>query len=135
MGMASYRAVLLYSNSLRSTSYALNMIGARGELFIAPGDEVYAGLVIGENSRSGDLEVNPIRSKGLTNVRTVLKEEKAAFAAVKRLSVEDLISYMNDDEVIEVTPKSVRLRKKVLDAGERAQAQKVKKQQRDAKKK
>ena len=133
--MASYRAVLLYSNSLRSTSYALNMIGERGELFIAPGDEVYAGMVIGENSRSGDLEVNPIRSKGLTNVRTVLKEEKASFAAVKRLSVEDLISYMNDDEVIEVTPKSVRLRKKVLDAGERARAQKVKKQQRDAKKK
>ena len=111
------------------------MIGERGELFIAPGDEVYAGMVIGENSRSGDLEVNPIRSKGLTNVRTVLKEEKASFAAVKRLSVEDLISYMNDDEVIEVTPKSVRLRKKVLDAGERARAQKVKKQQRDAKKK
>ena len=127
--------MLLYSNSLRSTSYALNMIGERGELFIAPGDEVYAGMVIGENSRSGDLEVNPIRSKGLTNVRTVLKEEKASFAAVKRLSVEDLISYMNDDEVIEVTPKSVRLRKKVLDAGERARAQKVKKQQRDAKKK
>ena len=64
-----------------------------------------------------------------------MKEEKASFSAVRRLSVEDLISYMNDDEVIEVTPKSVRLRKKVLDSGERARAQKVKKQQRDAMKK
>ena len=64
-----------------------------------------------------------------------MKEEKASFAAVKRLSVEDLISYMNDDEVIEVTPKSVRLRKKTLDAGERAREARAKKQQREAKKK
>ena len=92
-------------------------------------------MVIGENSRQADLEVNPVKAKALTNMRTVLKEEKASFSAVRRLSVEDLISYMSDDEVIEVTPKSVRLRKKVLDAGQRQRAAKSKKQQRDAKNK
>ena len=115
----------------KATTYALNLIAERGVLFIDVGDEVYPGMVIGENSRSGDLEVNPVKAKELTNVRSVNKEEKAKIPPPRRLNVEEMIAYMGDDEVIEVTPLSVRLRKLELDAGARARATKLKKKQND----
>ena len=93
------------------------------------GCQVYPGMVIGENSRPGDMDVNPVRAKAVSNIRTVNKDEKVFLPPAKKRTVEELIGYMNDDEVIEVTPKSVRLRKAVLDAGERARAARSKKKQ------
>lgn len=89
-------------------------------------------MVIGENSRPGDIDVNPVKSKAVTNIRTVNKDEKVVLPPAKKMTVEELIGYMNDDEIIEVTPKSVRLRKALLDAGERARAARSKKKQKDA---
>ncbi|GMH63451.1 hypothetical protein TrRE_jg4255 [Triparma retinervis] len=132
LGEGLEKGKLVCSEAGKATGYALNMIGERGSLFVEPGDEVYPGMVVGENSRAGDLDVNAVRAKGLTNVRTVLKEEKANIAVAEKKSVEEIIAYMGDDEVIEVTPLSVRLRKRVLDAGERSRIARVKKQQREA---
>jgi len=113
----------------KASLYALASISKRGELFVAPGEEVYSGMVIGENAKVGDLEVNAVRSKATTNVRSVNKDEKLYLAPPKKMSVEELIGYMNDDEVIEITPKSVRLRKTILDSGARERNAKKRKQQ------
>mmetsp|Transcript_22939 Transcript_22939/g.33599 ORF Transcript_22939/g.33599 Transcript_22939/m.33599 type:complete len:94 (+) Transcript_22939:1-282(+) len=86
-------------------------------------------MVIGENSRAGDMEVNPVRAKEASNVRTVNKDEKMYLSPPKRMSIEELIGYMNDDEVLEVTPKSVRLRKAELDSGARERAARSRKKQ------
>jgi GTP-binding protein len=116
----------------KATLYALNSIAERGTLFIAPGDVVYPGMVIGENSKNGDLEVNAVRAKQLTNIRTVSKDEKMYLPPPKRLTVEELIGYMSDDEIIEVTPKNIRLRKAELDSGARERAARAKKKRQDA---
>lgn len=89
-------------------------------------------MVIGENNKQGDMDVNPVRAKQTSNVRTVNKDEKIYLPPAKRMIVEELIGYMNDDEIIEVTPKSVRLRKAELDAGARHRAGRSKKKQQDA---
>ena len=134
LGDGLEKGKLVSSDTGKATLYSLNKVADRGVLFIDPGEEVYAGMVIGENSRAGDMDVNPVVGKAVTNIRTVLKDEKASLAATKNLGVEDLIAYMAEDEVIEITPKSVRLRKKLLDANERARMARTKKKQRDAKK-
>lgn len=89
-------------------------------------------MVIGENAKSGDMDVNPVRAKAVNNMRTVNKDEKVYLPPAKKMTVEELIGYMNDDEIIEVTPKSVRLRKAELDAGTRQRAARSKKKQQDA---
>ena len=111
----------------------MESLSARGILFVEPGDKVYPGMVIGENAKSGDLEVNPVRAKKLDNMRTQNKEEKVYLAPPKRLNVEELIGYMSEDEVIEVTPLSVRLRKLELDSGVRERAARARKKQIDSK--
>mmetsp|Transcript_13039 Transcript_13039/g.18628 ORF Transcript_13039/g.18628 Transcript_13039/m.18628 type:complete len:264 (+) Transcript_13039:3-794(+) len=121
------RGRLVASDSGKVTAYALSSIAERGQLFVSPGDEVYAGMVIGENSKSGDLEVNPIRAKATSNIRTVNKDEKILLAPPKRLTLEELIGYMNEDELIEVTPLNVRLRKAELDPGVRERAARTRK--------
>uniref|UniRef100_A0A7S1BW46 Tr-type G domain-containing protein n=1 Tax=Corethron hystrix TaxID=216773 RepID=A0A7S1BW46_9STRA len=122
------RGRLVSSDAGAATAYALDLVSARGTLFIRPGDAVYGGMVIGEGSRTGDLEVNPVRGKQLTNMRTQSKEERVVLSPPREFTVEEYMGYMRDDEVLEVTPKSVRLRKKLLDAGERARATRAKKQ-------
>jgi GTP-binding protein len=92
----------------------------RGGLFVGVGEEVYEGMVLGENSKTGDLDVNPCRAKKLTNMRSTGAEEKVMLTPPKRMTVEESISYMDEDEVLEVTPKSIRLRKRILDSGARA---------------
>jgi GTP-binding protein len=128
------RGKLVSSEGGKATTYALSSLSARGELFIEPGDVVYAGMVIGENAKQqhGDLEVNPVKTKDKTNIRTVAKDEKVYLAPPKRRTVEELIGYMSNDEMIEVTPKSVRLRKAELDPTKRKVASRKVKQQRDA---
>lgn len=104
----------------KTTGYALSMVEERGHLFVGVNEEVYEGMVIGECARSGEMDVNPCKAKKLTNMRTTGAEEKVSLSPPKRMTVEEVISYMDEDEVIEVTPKSIRLRKRIMEAGARA---------------
>jgi GTP-binding protein len=104
----------------KTTGYALDMVQERGVLYISVGEEVYEGMIIGENAKTGgDIEVNPCRMKRLTNMRSTGSEEKVNLSPPKRMTVEEVMAYLDDDEVIEVTPKNIRLRKRILDTGER----------------
>ncbi|CAD8060651.1 unnamed protein product [Paramecium primaurelia] len=96
--------------------YALEDIQKFGPLFVKPGSKVYVGQVIGEHKLEQDIEVNPIREKKLTNVRTVLADEKISLFPPKVFTLEDVIAYIRDDELVEVTPKDLRIRKKELDS-------------------
>jgi GTP-binding protein len=91
----------------------------RGKLFIEPGAKVYPGMIIGEHNRDNDLEVNPVKAKALTNFRAAGKEDAVRLSPSVSFSLEQLISYIQDDEVIEVTPTSLRCRKKELDSNKR----------------
>ncbi|KAJ3390978.1 hypothetical protein HDU84_006650 [Entophlyctis sp. JEL0112] len=99
-----------------TTAFALKDIEPRGKLFVVPGMKVYPGMIIGEHSRDQDLEVNPTKAKAVSNMRTVAKDEKLNLIPVEQLGLERLMSYIQDDEVIEITPQSIRSRKKVLDS-------------------
>eukprot|EP01112_Ceratiomyxa_fruticulosa_P016825 TRINITY_DN5135_c0_g1_i1.p1 TRINITY_DN5135_c0_g1~~TRINITY_DN5135_c0_g1_i1.p1 ORF type:complete len:692 (-),score=163.23 TRINITY_DN5135_c0_g1_i1:51-2126(-) len=107
-----------------ATGYALESIQERGVLYIQPGAKIYKGMIIGEHSRDNDIDVNPVKTKHLSNVRTTQKEEFTRLNAPKILSLEDAIACVKDDELIEVTPKSIRIRKKELDTGARQRARK-----------
>ncbi|HAC57289.1 MAG TPA: translational GTPase TypA, partial [Rhodobiaceae bacterium] len=91
----------------------------RGVLFIHPGVKVYEGMIIGENARSDDLIVNPLKAKQLTNIRTTSKDEAVRLTPPRPLTLEQAIAYIEQDELVEVTPKSIRLRKRHLDPNER----------------
>jgi GTP-binding protein len=112
----SDKGALISMDSGICTSYALDALESRGILFVEPNDKVYAGMVIGENSRDADIEVNPVKQKALTNIRTVMKEDKVRLTPAKKMTLEEVISYVRDDEVIEVTPQSIRLRKRILES-------------------
>jgi GTP-binding protein len=99
--------------------YALFYIQERGTLFVNPGDKVYVGLILGEHSRESDLEVNPIKEKKLTNIRAAGKDDAMILIPPRRMSLEQAIAYIEDDELVEVTPGAVRLRKRYLDPHQR----------------
>ena len=103
--------------------YALFYIQERGTLFVDPGDKVYTGLILGENSRGSDLEVNPIKEKKLTNIRAAGKDDAMLLIPPRRMSLEQAIAYIEDDELVEVTPSAVRLRKRYLDPNQRKRAE------------
>lgn len=103
----------------QTASYGLQNIQERGTLFVGPGENVYAGQVIGENSRADDLEVNPCKGKKLTNMRTSSADESIQLTPPKLMSLEAAIDYIGRDELVEVTPVSIRIRKKYLDPVER----------------
>jgi GTP-binding protein len=106
---------VLVSNSDGDTaSYALWNLEERGVMFVGGGEKAYQGMIIGENSRSDDLDVNPMKAKQLTNVRASGKDEAVRLTPPRRMSLEQAIAYIEDDELVEVTPKSIRLRKQVL---------------------
>ena len=100
----------------------LNMLEERGILFVTPGDPLYEGMVVGENAKPDDLEVNPMKSKQLTNFRSTGKDDAIRLTPPKRMTLEQAIAYIDDDEMVEVTPKSIRLRKALLDPHERKKA-------------
>jgi GTP-binding protein len=102
-----------------TTAYALWNLQERGELFAGPGEAVYEGMIIGENAREVDLDVNAVREKKLTNMRASTADEAIRLVPHKALSLEQAIEFIEDDEFVEVTPKSLRLRKKVLQANKR----------------
>jgi GTP-binding protein len=100
-------------------AYALYHLEPRGILFITPGEQVYEGMVIGENNRPQDLNVNPCRAKKLSNMRASGKDENVILTPVLPMTLERAIEFINDDELVEVTPKNIRLRKKILQANRR----------------
>ena len=102
-----------------TTAYALWNLQERGELFVGPGVDVYEGMVIGENSRDNDLDVNCVREKKLTNMRASTADEAIRLVPFRTLNLEQAIEFIAEDEYVEVTPKSLRLRKKILQANKR----------------
>ena len=98
---------------------ALVALEERGKLFIGSGEDVYEGMVIGENARSGDLIVNPLKGKKLTNIRASGKDDAVVLTPPTRMTLEQAIAYLADDELLEVTPHHLRLRKRILDPHER----------------
>ncbi|MFZ4601349.1 MAG: translational GTPase TypA [Alphaproteobacteria bacterium] len=110
----------LVSNDVgASTAYALWNLEERGTMFIGDGEDVYEGMIIGENSRGEDMDVNPMKGKKLTNVRASGKDEAIRLTPPRRLTLEQAIAWIDDDELVEVTPAAVRVRKRYLDPNER----------------
>jgi GTP-binding protein len=102
-----------------STAYAIWGIQERGEMFVGPAVEVYEGMIVGENSREEDMNVNITKEKKLTNMRSSTADEAIRLVPPRELTLEKAIEFIADDEYVEVTPKSIRLRKKVLDSKRR----------------
>jgi GTP-binding protein len=111
--------VLISNANGTAVAYALWNLEERGPMMIDPGVDVYEGMIIGEHSRENDLEVNPLKGKQLTNIRTTSKDEAVRLTTPKKLTLEQSLGYIADDEYVEVTPKSIRLRKVWLDPNER----------------
>ncbi|MGE5424607.1 MAG: translational GTPase TypA, partial [Syntrophothermus sp.] len=106
-------------------TYSIDKLQDRGKFFIDPGDEVYAGMVIGENTRTDDIIINVIKTKKLSNVRASGSDDKAVIVPSIKFSLEEAMEYIKDDEYVEVTPKSIRLRKIILDETERKRRKKT----------
>jgi GTP-binding protein len=112
----AYRpGVLVSMENGAAASYALHNLEPRGTLFIGPQTQVYNGMIIGEHSKENDLEVNPVKGKELTNMRTTMADEKIFLAPPRKMSLEEALSYIQDDELVEITPNEIRLRKRDLD--------------------
>ncbi len=110
-----------------ATPYSLQLLEERGVLFVGPGDAIYGGMLVGENPRVGDLPVNPVKEKHLDNMRSAGKDKTSKLTPARVFSLERAIEYIDVDELVEATPKSIRLRKRVLDANARKRAAKASK--------
>ncbi|MBX3486718.1 MAG: translational GTPase TypA [Candidatus Paracaedibacteraceae bacterium] len=118
-----HTGVLISMGNGEAVSYSLNTLEERGVLFVGPGAQVYEGMIIGENSRDNDLEVNPLKAKQLTNFRASGKDDAIRLTPPKIMTLEQAISYIQDDERVEVTPKNLRIRKAILCPHERKKAE------------
>jgi GTP-binding protein len=123
-----HTGVLLSNAEGEAVAYALFNLQDRGPIFIDPGTRVYAGMIVGEHARGNDLEVNVLKGKKLTNIRAAGKDDAVALTPPIRMSLEKALAYIADDELVEVTPHSTRLRKKILDPHQRKRSER----QRDA---
>ncbi len=119
------RGVLIAMEAGETMAYALFNLQERGSLFVGPGVKCYAGMIIGEHSRDNDLVVNPLKSKKLTNMRAAGSDENIQLTPPRNLSLEQAIEFIADDELVEVTPQSLRLRKRILDENERKRGAKT----------
>jgi GTP-binding protein len=117
--MGRRNGVLIANEPGEAVAYALWNLEDRGPMMIEPGWKVYRGMIVGEHTRDNDLEVNVLKGKKLTNIRTTSKDEAVRLTPPIRMTLEKALAYIQDDELVEVTPKSVRLRKKLLDPNER----------------
>jgi GTP-binding protein len=113
------RGALIAMEAGETVAYALFNLQERGELFVGPGVKVYAGMIIGQHSRENDLVVNPMKSKKLTNIRAAGSDENVILTPPRQMTLERAIEFIADDELVEVTPASIRLRKRVLEEHER----------------
>ncbi|GAB4570666.1 MAG: translational GTPase TypA [Rhodothalassiaceae bacterium] len=111
--------VLISMESGKAVAYALWNLEERGAIMIDPGEPVYVGMIIGEHSRGSDLEVNPLKAKKLTNIRAAGKDDNVLLTPPKKLGLEEALAWIEDDELVEVTPRAIRLRKRHLDPHER----------------
>ncbi len=127
------RGALVAFETGEATAYAINNVEERGSLFIRPMDQVYAGMIVGENSREGDLEVNVCKKKHLTNMRASTSDEGIRLTPPRIFSLEQAMEYIEEDELVEVTPGAIRMRKKILDRSERERAAKRSRDQGDGK--
>ncbi len=118
--------VLISNGAGEAVAYALGPLEERGILMVSPGEALYEGMIIGENAKPDDLEVNPMKSKQLTNFRSTGKDDAIRLTPPWRMTLEQAIAYVDNDEMVEVTPKNIRLRKRFLDANERKKQSRAK---------
>ena len=122
-----HRGALVSIDTGKATTYSIMRIEERGTIFVNPGTEVYEGMIVGENARENDLGVNITTAKQMTNVRSATKDQTAVIKTPRILTLEESLEFLDDDEYMEVTPKSIRLRKQILNKAERDKANKRKK--------
>jgi GTP-binding protein len=118
--------VLISNEAGEAVAYAMWKLEDRGPMMIEPGMKVYRGMIVGEHTRDNDLEINVLKGKQLTNIRTTSKDEAVRLTPPIRMTLEKALAYIQDDELVEVTPKSIRLRKKLLDPNERKREERKK---------
>ncbi len=123
-----HSGVLISNEQGEAVAYALWNLEERGQMMIEPGDKVYNGMIIGEHSRGNDLVVNVLKGKKLTNIRSASKDEAVRLTPPMRMTLEKALAYIEDDELVEVTPKSIRLRKRLLEEHERKKAERSSKE-------
>jgi GTP-binding protein len=125
--IAGRRNGVLISNEMgEAVAYAMFKLEDRGPMMIEPGWKIYRGMIVGEHTRDNDLEINLLKGKQLTNIRTTSKDEAVRLTPPIRMSLEKALAYIEDDELVEVTPKSIRLRKKLLDPTDRKRSERSK---------
>ncbi|MBS4193847.1 translational GTPase TypA [Lederbergia citri] len=121
------QGVLVSMETGKATTYGILQVEDRGTIFVEPGTEIYEGMVVGEHTRENDITVNITKTKHATNVRSATKDQTAVIKKPRIMSLEEALEYLNDDEYCEVTPESIRLRKKILNKNERERIAKKKK--------
>jgi len=114
--------VLVSQDNGEAVAYALWKLEERGKMFVSPGDKLYEGMIIGIHSRDNDLVVNPIKGKQLTNVRSSGTDEAVRLTTPIKMTLESAVEFIDDDELVEITPKSIRIRKRFLTENERKKA-------------
>ncbi len=117
-----HNGVLISQDDGEAVAYALWKLEDRGRMFVAPGDKLYEGMIIGIHSRDNDLVVNPIKGKQLTNVRASGTDEAVRLTTPIKLTLEAAVEFIDDDELVEITPQSIRVRKRYLTENERKRA-------------
>lgn len=122
-----HNGALVSMETGKATTYGMMQIEDRGTLFVEPGTEIYEGMIVGENNRDNDLAVNITKQKQKTNIRSATKDQTAVIKKPRILTLEEALEFLNDDEYLEVTPESIRLRKQILDKNEREKVAKKKK--------
>src|SRR5690606_28491444 len=121
------QGVLVAMEDGKSTPYSIMQLEDRGTIFVEPGTEVYEGMIVGEHTRENDLPVNITREKHITNMRSATKDQTTTLKQTRTLTLEEALEYLNEDEYCEVTPKSIRLRKKILEKSLREKIERKKK--------
>ncbi|MFS0782450.1 translational GTPase TypA [Bacillus sp. 1P06AnD] len=121
------QGVLVSMETGKATQYGIMGVEDRGVIFVEPGTEIYEGMIVGEHNRENDLTVNIVKAKQMTNMRSANKDQTTTMKKPRIMSLEEALEYLNEDEYCEVTPESIRLRKKILDKGERERVAKKKK--------
>ena len=120
--------VLVSQENGRAVAYALWKLQERAEMFVNPGEDVYEGMIVGENSRDNDMVVNPCKEKKLTNIRTTSADDAIILQPPRQMSLEQALEYIEEDEYVEVTPKVIRLRKMLLSEAARKRGGRLSKQ-------
>ena len=114
--------VLVSTKTGEAVAFALWNLEERGKIFVAPGTKIYAGMIVGEHNRGNDLDVNPLKGKQLTNIRAAGKDDAVRLTPPRKMLLEQAIAYIDDDELVEVTPENIRIRKRFLDVNDRKKA-------------